>query len=158
MPSCRVHVEVQSTAPPGALFALLADVTTWSRWGAWERSELESPAPDGGGGVGAVRVLTSRTGGLTVVSRERVEVVVPDRRLEYVLLSGLPLAHYRGVVELEEVAGGTRLRWTSTFDPVVFGTGWLFRAVLQRFVADTAAAVARAAEQGPALASAGGPT
>src|SRR6476619_6808265 len=99
---------------PSAVFALLADIRTWCAWGSWVSSELESAAPDGGGGVGAIRRLTSRTFGQTIVSRERVEEVVPDRRMVYALLTGLPLEGYRGVVELEpDGAGGTRITWSS---------------------------------------------
>lgn len=148
MPSCRVHAEALSPAPPAAVFALLADIHTWSRWGAWERTELESPDPEGGQGVGAVRRLTSRAYGQVIVSRERVEEVVPDRRLVYSLLSGLPLERYRGVIEVSpDAAGGSRLEWSSTFDPAVWGTGWFYQRVLRRFIADAAAAVARAAAQ-----------
>jgi hypothetical protein len=154
MPSCRVHVVATSAAPPSAVFALLADIDTWCRWGAWERSELESAAPDGTGGVGAVRRLTSRAFGRTIVSRERVEEVVADRRIVYALLSGLPLVGYRGVVELEpDGAGGTKITWSSSFDPKTWGTGWFYRAILQRFIADTAAAVGRAAERAAARAA-----
>lgn len=145
MPSCLAHA--RSAAPPAAVFALLADVGSWSRWGAWEETGLESEAPGGGGGVGAVRRLRSRTYGQVVVSRERVEELVPERRLSYSLLSGLPLRDYRGVIELEpDGAGGTRITWSSRFEPAVWGTGWFYRAVLQRFLEQTVAAVARAAE------------
>ena len=147
MPSHHVHATASSSAPPAAVFALLADVTTWSAWGAWVASELEAPAPDGTGGVGAIRRFTSRTLGKTIVSRERVEEVVPQRRIVYTLLSGLPLVGYRGVIQIEpEGDGGTRITWSSSFDPEVRGTGWLYRAILQKFIADTAVAVARAAE------------
>ena len=147
MPSCRATA--RSAASPAAVFALLADVSTWSRWGAWERATLEAEAPEGGGGVGAIRVLESRTFGQVVVSRERVEELVPERRVRYTLLSGLPLVDYHGVVELEpDGAGGTRIAWSSTFAPAVWGTGWLYRVILQRFLTRTVDAVARAAEAG----------
>lgn len=147
MPSQQVRAAATSSAPPAAVFALLADVRTWTRWGAWVRAELESASPDGGGGVGAVRRLESRSFGQTVVARERIEELVPERRVVYALLSGLPLTDYVGRVELEPDAGGTRITWSSTFDAQVWGTGWLYRAILQRFVARTVEALARAAER-----------
>lgn len=154
MPSCHVRATAASAAPPSAVFALLADIRTWREWGSWEASELESAAPDGGGGVGAVRRLTSRAFGRVIVSRERVEEVVPDRRIVYALLSGLPLEGYRGVVELEpDGRGGTQITWSSSFDPKFYGTGWLYRAILGKFIADTAAAVGRAAERAAAKAA-----
>jgi hypothetical protein len=145
MPSCHVRVTATSPASPSAVFALLADIRTWCEWGAWVSTELEAPAPDGSGGVGAIRCLTSRAFGRTIVSRERVEEVVPDRRLVYSLLSGLPLVGYQGVIELEPDGAGTKITWSSSFDPEIFGTGWLYKAILQRFITDTAHAVAKAA-------------
>ena len=142
----EVRTVTRSSAPPEAIFALLADISTWSRWGDWQTAELESPAPDGGGGPGAVRRLTSKTGTYVVTSRERVEEVVPNRRIVYALLSGLPLRDYRGTIELEPDGSGTILRWSSAFEPTLFGTGWFYLWILQRFIADAAARVARAAE------------
>lgn len=152
MPSCQVHATATSVAPPAAVFALLADIHTWSVWGAWERTELEAPDLSGGGGVGAIRRLTSRGLGRTVVARERVVEVVPDRRIVYALLSGLPLKGYHGVIELAPEGDGTRITWSSRFDPQVWGTGWFYQAVLGRFIADAARAVARAAERSAAAA------
>ena len=146
MPAHHVSTTTLSPASPAAVFALLADISSWPVWGSWEEAELEAVAPDGTGGVGAIRRLTSRTMGKTIVSRERVEEVVPEQRIVYALLSGLPLEGYRGVVELEPTeAGGTRIHWSSTFDARYFGTGWFYELVLRKFIADTAQAVARQA-------------
>ena len=134
-----------STAPPEAVFALLADVSTWSVWGPWVAAGLESTDPDGGGGAGAVRRLESRTMGRTIVSREEVLEVVPGRRIAYGLLSGLPLNGYRGVVEVEPDGTGSRITWSSSFTPRTRGTGWFYRAVLQKFVADLVPALGAAA-------------
>lgn len=153
MPSHHCHATGRSDAPPSAVFALLADISTWSTWGTWEAAGLESPDPSGGGGVGAIRWLTSRTFGQVVVSRERVVELVPDRRMVYALLSGLPLDDYRGVVELEPDGSGTRITWSSSFDPKVTGTGWFYRLVLQYFIEQTLAAVAKAAAAAPAKAA-----
>ena len=149
MPAHQIHVTGASAAPPSAVFALIADVDTWSQWGTWVSSGLESPDPQGGGGVGAVRRLTSKTLGSTVVSRERVLELVPDRRLVYTLLSGLPLEGYVGRVELEpDGQGGTRLVWASSFDARYPGTGWFYVLILRWFIGETLRAVARAAEAG----------
>lgn len=123
-----------SIAPPEAVFALLVDISTWSVWGPWVATGLESTDPAGGGGVGAVRRLESRTAGRTIVSREEVLEVVPGRRVAYGLLSGLPLRGYRGVVEVEPDGTGSRITWSSSFTARTPGTGWFFRAVLQKFV------------------------
>lgn len=142
------HAE-RVAATPEAVFALLADVTTWSAWGPWVSAGLESTAPDGGGGVGAVRRLESTAFGRTVVSREEVLEVEPGRRLVYGLLSGLPLTGYRGVVEVVPDGDGTLVTWSSSFSPAVPGTGWFYRAVLQKFVSDLVPALGRAAAASP---------
>ncbi|MEZ4237274.1 MAG: SRPBCC family protein [Myxococcota bacterium] len=141
----EIRASGTSAAPPRAVFALLADIDSWSRWGPWRATGLEAPAPGGGGGVGAIRRLESRTWGRRIVSRERVEELVPDQRLVYALLSGLPLEGYRGVVALQPAGGGTHIVWSSTFTPRHRATGWLYRAALQRFVDDLVPALARAA-------------
>jgi uncharacterized protein YndB with AHSA1/START domain len=129
----RQHVEatVWSPAPPSAVYGLLADVSTWPSWSGHKRAELVERGEGDGDGVGAVRVL--HRGG--VRSRERVVELVPDRRLGYTLLAGLPLRDYRANVDLTPQRGGTAIRWYSDFDAKVPGTGWLFRAALGRFVA-----------------------
>lgn len=142
----QVRVTGRAAAPSAAVYALLADVSTWSVWGPWVAAGLESPAPDGSGGAGAVRRLESRTAGRTIVSREEVLEATPGVRIRYGLLSGLPLRDYVGVVELApDGAGGTVITWSSTFEPQVRGTGWFYRAVLQKFVRDLVPALARAA-------------
>ena len=144
--SHRVHAEAVTSAPPQAVLALLVDVSTWSVWGPWVSSTLEATDPAGGGGVGAVRRLESRAFGRTVVSREEVLEIRPGRGIVYGLLSGLPLRGYRGVVDVEPAgAGGSRITWSSTFEPRLPGTGWFYRAVLQRFVSDLVPALGRAA-------------
>ena len=140
-----VRAAATVAAPPEAVFALLADISTWSVWGPWVSTSLESTDPHGGGGVGAVRRLESRTMGRTIVSREEVLEVVPGRRLVYGLLSGLPLLDYRGVVEVEPDGAGSRITWSSTFRPKTPGTGWFYRAVLQRFVTELVPALGAAA-------------
>lgn len=143
----HVHVTGGSTASPETVYALLADISTWSVWGPWVSTGLESTDASGGGGVGAVRRLESRAFGRTVVSREEVLEASPGRRIVYGLLSGLPLADYRGVVELApDGSGGTTITWSSSFRPQVPGTGWFYRAVLQKFVTDLVPALAEAAE------------
>ncbi len=142
-----IDTRARSSAAPSAVFALLADGRTWPVWGAWTRFELEAPAPGGGEGPGAVRVFTSRVLGRTVVSRERVLEVVPGRSLSYELLSGLPLRGYTGRVEVVPDGEGSVVHWHSEFDSAPGGAGWFYRAVLQRFIADTARRVARYAER-----------
>ena len=142
MGSHVIDVTAHSAAAPREIFALLADGTSWPTWGAWTAFTLESPGADAPEGPGAVRVFTSRAWGRTTVSRERVVEVVPDRRIGYRLLSGLPLRNYRATVDLEPADGGTTIRWRATFDGAPPGLARFYRRVLSGFIADAARRVA----------------
>jgi uncharacterized protein YndB with AHSA1/START domain len=141
----RQHVEATawSAAPPASVFGLLVDGSTWPTWSGHDAAELVERGEGDGDGVGAVRVLhRGRTR-----SRERIVELVPDRRLGYVLISGLPLRDYRANVDLTPERGGTAIRWSSEFEPQRPGTGWLYRFALNRFMGTAAEALAaRAAE------------
>jgi uncharacterized protein YndB with AHSA1/START domain len=134
----ELDARVRSAAPPERVWALLADVTTWPRWADFDEASVES-----GSGLGELRAFRR---GRTRTS-ERVTVFEPPRRLGYDLVSGIPIRDYHADVTLTPENGGTDIRWHSTFKTKVPGTGWLIRHSLQRFVADTAERLARAAEQ-----------
>ncbi len=135
-----ISAEARSTADAGSLFALLADGSTWPTWSPIGSFELESPGAEAPEGLGAVRVF--RTG--PVRSRERLVELVPDRRLSYELLSGLPVRGYRADVDLEPDPGGhgTMVRWHSSFTPKVPGTGWFYRRFLHRVIRQAAEGLA----------------
>jgi hypothetical protein len=126
----KIEVTAQSAASPDVLYKLLADGSTWPAWSPLGSFTLERPAPDAPEGVGAIRVF--RTG--RVSTREEIVELVPDRRLSYTLLSGLPLRGYRANVDLSATPDGTRIDWCSRFTAKVPGTGWLYRRVLGRFI------------------------
>lgn len=134
----ELDAEARSSAPPERIWALLADVTTWPQWADFDEAKVES-----GAGVGEVRAF--RRG--RTRTRERVTDFDPPRRLGYDFLSGLPIRDYHADVTLTPDGDGTHIRWHSTFRARVPGTGRLIRHTLQRFVADTAERLARAAEQ-----------
>jgi hypothetical protein len=130
-----IDVTVESAAPPAAVYALLRAGETWPTWSPITSFELERPADHEPEGVGAVRIFrTVQPLRNVTTSRERIVELVPDRRLSYVLLSGLPLSDYRADVDLTPNGSGTTIRWHSTFDPAVRGTGWFYRAVLGAFI------------------------
>ena len=141
----RQHVEATawSAASPAAVYRLLADGATWPTWSGHDAAELVERGEGDGDGVGAIRVLhRGRTR-----SRERIVELVRDRRLGYVLLSGLPLRDYRANVDLAPERGGTAIRWSSDFVAKVPGTGPIYRLALTRFMGMAAAGLAtRAAE------------
>jgi uncharacterized protein YndB with AHSA1/START domain len=141
----RRHIEVtqHSEAAPASLFALLIDGETWPRWSPIEAFELEragDPPPEG---VGAIRVF--RRGRTT--GRDEIVEVVPDRRLSYRSLSGLPVRDYRAHVDLEPDGDGTAIRWEAWFAPKMVGAGWLLERGLRRFLERCTRGLAEHAEQ-----------
>ena len=135
----EIDVSARSSASPEAVFALLADVSTWPRWAPFDASAVEE-----GDGVGELRRF--QRGRRT--TRERVTALEPPRRLEYELVSGIPIRDYRAEVTLTPAAGGTEIRWHSRFNAKIPGTGGLARRGLQRFIEQTAEGLAREAEKG----------
>jgi len=130
-----------TTAAAAAVYALLADGSTWPEWsplGSFELVEAGDGTPEG---LGAVRLFT--TGRMK--SRERVVECRPGEVFAYVLEAGLPLRDYRAVVTLTPTEGGTSIRWRSTFRAKVPGTGWLYRQKLGSFIGRTVEGLAVAA-------------
>jgi hypothetical protein len=68
------------------------------------------------------------------VPREEVVEVVPERRLSYVLLDGMPLDGYRADIDLTPVDGGTEVRWRSRFTARRRGMGPVYRRMLGLFI------------------------
>src|SRR5947208_5293327 len=102
-----IDVRATSAAGPSAVWALLAEPSTWSEWGAWKTA---GPVPPGSPerGVGSRRRFATRG----TKSLEEVTVFEPGSRLGYKLISGLPLRDYTGEVTLTPLpAGGTEIRW-----------------------------------------------
>ena len=114
-----------TSAPPSAVWALLADASKWSQWGAWTESGVE------GGGeqqLGAVRTLYKRPYRL----RERVTEWVPNERHSYELLEGMKVQGYRSTISLEErPEGGTLVRWRSTYEKAGAFTGLVLRLAIR---------------------------
>ena len=147
----EIVVETFSQAEPGEVFRLLRDGATWPHWSLFDRFELEREGADDRLGVGAIRVFSTR------ISRAREEVVeiTPDRRLSYVLLSGLPLEDYRADVDLVPApAGGTIIRWRSRFRSKHPALGWFWRLLMTRTLRDVSGQLAKAAENPTMVASA----
>lgn len=142
-----IHVVVPSEGAPATVFRLLAQTERWPEWSPMSAAVLEQAAPgEDPEGVGAIRRFT--TGRST--SRERVVAYEPGRQLSYELLSGLPLRNYRADVTMEPKGGGTLITWHSEFEPARPGTGWLYRALLAKFIKRTARQLAAAAERASA--------
>jgi uncharacterized protein YndB with AHSA1/START domain len=124
-----------SSGSPAAVWALLADISAWARWGSWSKVEVE-----GGGehGPGAVRVLVRAPYRV----RERVTEWVPGERMAYELLDGMRVRGYRSTVTLEQASGGgCVVRWRSQYEHA----GPLTALVLRLAVRDSCRRLARAA-------------
>ena len=119
-----------SAAGPAAVYRLMRDGSTWPVWSPIGSFRLEREGEGGGESVGAIRVF--KTGRATSV--EELVELRPDRRLSYILLSGLPIRDYRSDIDLEPRDGGTAIQWRSTFHPKRPGTGWIYRYALGKFI------------------------
>ena len=143
MARTTITIEHRAQADRDAIWALLADVTTWADWGEWDATRLQTAAPDGGPGVGAVRELhLGRTRSI-----ERVTAFDPPHRMTYALVGGnIPVRDYEGEVLLEPApGGGTTIRWRSTFRPKLPGTARIVEGRLRPFLLETAQRLGRAA-------------
>ncbi len=138
----RVDVTVHSAAPPARVYRFAADSSTWPDWSPVLRYEREKAGDSHG--VGEVRVFHNR--GRRNPTREEVVELTPNRRVGYVLLSGLAIRDYRAFIDLEPEGEGTRIRWHSSFHPKVPGTGWLYRRVLRLVITQYAKGLAAHAE------------
>ena len=135
---------VTTGADPSAVYALLADGSTWPEWSPLGSFTLVEPGDDTPEGLGAIRLFT--TGRHT--SRERVVERRPGEAFGYVLEAGLALRDYRAVVTLTPTAsGGTSINWRSTFRAKVPGSGWIYRRQLGEFIGETVAGLAVAADR-----------
>ncbi len=126
-----------TSASPDSVWALLADFSEWSRWGAWSHVAVE-----GGGeqGPGAVRILVRRPFRL----RERVTDWVPGERMGYELLDGMRVHGYRAEVTLTRAdGGGTQVSWRSTYEHAGPLTAFLLRSAVR----DACQRLAKAAER-----------
>lgn len=138
----RVGGSAVSQARPAAVFALLKDSSGWPRWSMFVSSGIERPGDHDAEGVGAIRTFATRVSR----TRERVTKLVPDRQLSYELLSGFPFRNYHADVVLAPSGGATRIDWTATFQ-CRYGSGWFWRAFMNKVLSDLARQLAAAAEK-----------
>ena len=114
-----------TTADPAAVYALLADGSTWPAWSPIDSFELLEPGDGAPEGLGAVRLFTTgrhqepRAGGGAHARRGLLL-----RARGGPAAAGLPGRHHAHAL----AGGGTTIHWRSTFRAKVPGTGWIYRA------------------------------
>jgi uncharacterized protein YndB with AHSA1/START domain len=146
MPMSTYELAVLSSAPPAAVFEVLADATRWREWAGrmitvsdWAREGDPTP-----GGVGAIR----RLGRPPAFALEQILEYDPPRHLAYTIVRGLPVRGYHADIDLVAAAdGGTTIRWSGAFEPKVPGTGALVAVVLGRILHGYATSAAAEAER-----------
>jgi uncharacterized protein YndB with AHSA1/START domain len=151
----QLHVEAERTAQaaPAIVWALVSDVTTYPRWGPWREAAYRRPGDASPSGPGAVYWLRSsrRYGLRRPVSVEKILDAEEGRRLAYTVIGGIPVRNYRAEVTLSPVAGGTRIRWTASWDRTLAGR--LVQRSLRRVYPQIVADLAGAAEKQAAVVS-----
>lgn len=135
--------ETRIRAPRERVFAVMTDHARYAAWGPSNRVDVDPQGDPPPNGLGAVRNF--RSGPLT--TREEVVAWEPPVRMAYRLVSGVPVRDYRSEMVLEEDGEHTVLRWSSTFRPVVPGTGWLFEKLMARAVDGFRQGIRRACEE-----------
>ena len=129
-----IQATAKSSGSPADVWALLADASKWSQWGAWTESGVE-----GGGehATGAIRYLVKKPYRM----RERVTDWVPNERMGYEVLEGMKVTGYRATVSMEPQGDGTLVRWHSTYEKA----GPLTALILRLAVRDSCKRLAKAA-------------
>ena len=146
-PAVTKSIEAEGTAisraTPAAVFLLLKNSDTWPQWSIFNSAVLELAGKDEPYGVGAIRIFSTHIS----KAREQVTELIPNQKLSYVLLSGLPLRNYRAdvcLISLDD--GGTLINWTSSFQ-CTYGTGWFWRLFMNRILSDLTNRLAAAAQR-----------
>jgi uncharacterized protein YndB with AHSA1/START domain len=146
MPLSTYQFSVRSAAPPAVVFEVLADATRWHEWGGWSvgTSTFEREGDPAPGGVGAIRKM----GRWPMFAREQVTEFEAPHHYAYTVLSGFPVRGYHADVDLLDTDdGGTTIRWSGAFEPLVPGTAAVMEALVGRGVHDYAKRLATEAER-----------
>lgn len=128
MPRISVTASTETAGSISVVFLLLKDSTTWPRWAALGSCTMKAWGRTEPHGVGAVRGFTNTLFAVT----EEITEIIPNRRIAYVLKSGLPLTEYRAVIDLtSRMDGGCVIIWQASFQPSIPYTGWYFSRMIQ---------------------------
>jgi len=139
MGSINYEIRRSSTAAPDRVFELLSDAPGWSTWFKPIR-QVEWEA----GAEPPVRVVKLAPG---VAIREVVLEETAPSHHAYSIRSVFPIKNHRADVWLTgRPDGGTDIRWVSTCDPKLPGTGVPLKLGLSKAVGDLCGALVKAAE------------
>jgi len=134
----QIELSQHVAARPERVFDLYTDHLGWEKWAGVKEVVLRQTGDPPPNGLGAIRVIRARG----IALEEEVTAFDPPRRMEYRLVAGAPIRDHHGVVRFEPDGAGTRVTWSIRFRPLLPGTGWILRAVLERAVRDVLARLA----------------
>ncbi len=135
----QIELTQQVAAAPEKVFAFYVDHVGWERWAGVKEVVLRQKGDPPPNGLGAIRVIRARG----MAFEEEITAFEPPRRMGYRLVAGAPIRDHAGEVRFDPDASGTRVTWTIRFRPLVPGTGWILRRVLERELRGVLAALAQ---------------
>jgi len=139
-----VEARARSKASPLAVYEAAKDSSRYPDWSMIGAFEHVRPGAGEPYGVGSLRIY--RTWPLRLV--EEVTELVPEQRVAYSLLSGLPFRNYRSSVNIAPASdGGADIHWRSVFEPKIPGTRAICRAFMQSVIDQMTPLLAREAER-----------
>jgi len=138
MQSFELHAVLPAT--PERVWEVFTDHAGYTKWAGVKEVVLRQQGDPPPNGLGAIRVM--RAGGIAV--EEEITAFDPPKRMEYRLVSGIPVKDYVADVVLEPRDGQTQLTWKVRFNAKIPGTGWLFERLIKRGLGDTLTALAKA--------------
>ena len=138
------HTSAQVAAPPETVFDVLTDHRRYTEITPLRKAELEregEPAPNG---LGAIRVLSARSG---PPMREEVIAYEPPSRFSYKILSGAAGPRPRRHRRAEPDGGGTEVIYAVRTTPTLPLVGAVFMAILKQAIKDLIGGVAKESER-----------
>ncbi|HNP58940.1 MAG TPA: SRPBCC family protein [Gordonia sp. (in: high G+C Gram-positive bacteria)] len=136
-------VEAVIAAPRPRVYAVFADRESGGDFLPLS-TRLVSPGTDERQGVGAVHFL-----GLGKVGvREQITELVPDERIAYKVVGGIPVRSHTGLIEFSDDPAGTKVRYTMDSDPKLPVPAPILTKVLDTLMGQMIGGVKRAVANG----------
>ena len=136
----QIDVTQAVAAPRERVFDFYTDYVGWPRWAGVKEVVLRQTGDPPPNGLGAIRVIRAR--GLAI--EEEVTAFERPSRMGYRVIAGVPIRDHSAEVRFDPDGTGTRVHWTIRFRPLVPGTGWLVRGLLEREIRKALAGLAKA--------------